>query len=347
MNILEKIKIAEQEGTPFVAYKSPNVSDLTFIGQNTDELYLFTDFSDSGYVFAPFDNNEDAYILKPDIVCVQKIESTPVFKDKVDLNSNVDENTQISHQQKVTAAVNTIKTTGLSKIVISRKEDLLIDDFDTIRIFNNLLNSYINAYVYLWYHPKVGMWMGATPETLLNVEKGFFKTMSLAGTQAYKGDLHPKWGAKELEEQQMVSDFIKQNLKNTVNDLCFSEVKTVKAGTLLHLKTKVTGALKKDKDLEKIIKLLHPTPAVCGLPKEDSKTYILENEGYHRSFYTGYLGVLNMNKKTSLFVNLRCFSIKNNKVCLYVGGGITKDSNPEKEWLETVAKSKTIKNVLI
>ena len=95
----------------------------------------------------------------------------------------------------------------------------------------------------------------------------------------------------------------------------------------------------------------HPTPAVCGLPAKKAKNFILENENYNREFYSGFLGEINIpkstkNKKSHLFVNLRCMSLENNIARIYVGGGITKDSIPEKEWEETVSKSFTMKSVL-
>ena len=102
--------------------------------------------------------------------------------------------------------------------------------------------------------------------------------------------------------------------------------------------------------LYSLVDLLHPTPAVCGLPKEAAKQFILENENYNRSYYTGFLGELNMglqNKNDShLFVNLRCMEIEKNEAYIYVGGGITKESNPEEEWEETVAKSNIMLKVL-
>jgi isochorismate synthase len=73
-----------------------------------------------------------------------------------------------------------------------------------------------------------------------------------------------------------------------------------------------------------VISVLHPTPAVCGLPKQEAKDFILENEGYDRKYYTGFLGELNkeaFNKETlksDLYVNLRCMKIKDNQAHLYV-----------------------------
>ncbi len=347
MRIFETLKKATQDNKASVAYRAPNENTLQAVIQKDAAVNVFDDFSKTGFVFAPFDNKEDAYLIHPDEVLEEQLKeyrTSSLFKTSTDLEFDLE--VKRNHVERVAKAIEEIQNSELTKIVISRKESVETDDFDTLEVFENLLYAYPNAYVYLWSHPNIGTWLGATPETLLTVEGKRFKTMSLAGTQPYKNTLQPVWGAKELEEQQMVSDFIEGHLKNNVDNLVFSEVETVKAGSLLHLNTRIKGELKKVEDVEKLVSLLHPTPAVCGLPREKSKEYILANEGYHRSFYTGYLGALNMNAKTALYVNLRCFSVHNNVVSLYVGGGITQNSNPELEWLETVAKSKTIKKVL-
>lgn len=344
MKIFDKISKAYTQEKPFVAYRSPNDEVLKMMSQHTDDLFVFDNFDQSGYVFAPFDNKEQAYIIKNDDVCIENIK----FKE-LPLNEVVFSEDNFAKEKHITLVknvVDTIESSEISKIVVSRKETVELKDFNLVEIFEKLLHSYRNAYVYVWYHPKIGIWLGATPETLLKVEQKSFKTMSLAGTQAYRGDDNYVWGAKELQEQQMVSDFIKTSLENKVNQLKFSDVETVKAGKLLHLRTKVSGELNSKKDVGNLIDLLHPTPAVCGLPKEASKMFILKNEGYHRSFYTGYLGELNINDDTSLYVNLRCFKIVDKIAYIYVGGGITVDSIPENEWLETVVKSETIKRVL-
>ncbi|MDO9260999.1 MAG: chorismate-binding protein, partial [Flavobacteriaceae bacterium] len=155
------------------------------------------------------------------------------------------------------------------------------------------------------------------------------------------------WSPKEQIEQQMVTDFIVDELKSAIQNLTISNPTSVKAGHLWHIKTDIEGEISAESSLEKIIQKLHPTPAVCGFPKNLAKDFILSNEAYNREFYTGFLGEININLTTELFVNLRCMQVENNTISIFVGGGITKDSNPEKEWEETVAKAKTMKNVLL
>ncbi len=82
------------------------------------------------------------------------------------------------------------------------------------------------------------------------------------------------------------------------------------------------------------------------MPKSVATKFILKNEGYNRAYYSGFLGELNIHDVTNLFVNLRCMQLEKMIASIYVGGGITKDSNSKKEWDETVCKAEVIKKVL-
>ncbi len=155
-----------------------------------------------------------------------------------------------------------------------------------------------------------------------------------------------------------MTDFITDNLKNYCKTVIVSEPYTFKAGIIAHIKSDITAELHSKDNLGNLINALHPTPAVCGLPKEASQKFILNNEGYERHFYTGFLGELNIDFSTfrrensDLFVNLRCMEVvtssdhKTANASIYVGCGITIDSIPEKEYIETVNKSMTMRNVL-
>jgi len=201
--------------------------------------------------------------------------------------------------------------------------------FDNAKdVFTKLLQTYTTAFVYIWYHPNIGLWLGATPETLLEIKNRILHTMSLAGTQKYIPDTIISWGAKEKEEQQLVTDTIVSKLQPLTKNLSVGAIENHKAGNLLHLKTAISASVDETEvSLKEIIQALHPTPAVCGLPVEEAKEFIIENENYDRSYYTGFLGELNIKsetnrsksrrnvenlayrsvkKHTHLFVNLRC-----------------------------------------
>ena len=332
---------------PFVAYKKPNTAFGNAIFQKDSKEYFTNDYLENGFVFAPFNSDEKALLIpfsnaEQSTFKIDNLSSVSELKIEI-TESKIERDNHINLVQK---GIDFIHHSTADKIVLSRKQVLEIDTIDLIEIYQKLVINYPSAYVYFWYHPVTGIWMGATPEVLLSIENEQFKIMSLASTQEYKGDLDVVWNAKEIEEHQIVTDYIV--LKLETKDLEISEAYTVKAGSLVHLRADISGRISSsDFDLKKMIQVLHPTPAICGMPKELAKEFILKNENYHREYYTGFLGEIN-DKTIDLFVNLRCMKLDTNQkqVSLYIGGGITKDSNAELEWEETVAKSKVMKKVL-
>ena len=368
-HFLDSIQQQLVKKLPFVAYSKPKETLVKAILQSNSEVYVVEDYSEKGFVFAPFDTSKDAVLIP--IKNSLSIECKHVITNNSENSQSIIQNTdssKIHHINLVEKGIEAIRKEQFQKVVLSRCEEVEFLGVNPIDVFQKLLQSYPTAFVYCWYHPEIGLWLGATPETLLEVEGSRFKTMALAGTQKYQGTVEVSWENKEKDEQQFVTDFIVNNLKNSTINLKVSDVETVKAGSLLHLKTNITGALNfESSKLKQMLEALHPTPAVCGLPKEKAKQFILKNENYNREFYTGFLGELNFQEKTTrntnrrnvennvytsvknvsnLFVNLRCMQILKQNALIYVGGGITKDSNPVAEWQETIAKADIMKKVL-
>ncbi|NOQ91140.1 MAG: isochorismate synthase [Flavobacteriaceae bacterium] len=348
--LIDKITKAKNESLPFVVYNKPNSEEVSAFFQQNNQLIYQTNFEEPGFIFAPFDNYQPSIIFQSNKCEIYQTDfdnkslielST---KTSLDLIINVD-TAKNNHVLLVEKGIDFLNQNNALKVVLSRKEEVNLKNIDVIDIFLKLLNQYTNAFVYLWYHPKVGLWMGASPETLLIVKHNKFKTMALAGTQPFKGSLDVCWGEKEKEEQQIVTDYIINQLTNF--DISVSSPFTKKAGSLVHICTEIEGELIAKNQLKGIINKLHPTPAICGLPTDKAKNFIIENEDYKREFYTGYLGELNIKEQSHLFVNLRCMQINKQDASLYIGGGITKNSNPENEWVETVAKSEVMKRVLV
>ncbi len=348
--LINKITKAKKEGLPFVVYNKPNSKEVSSFFQQNNQLIYQTNFEESGFIFAPFENSQSSIIFPSNKCEIYQADFDnesliePSSMTSLDLIKNGDKD-KSSHVLLVEKGIDFLNQENALKVVLSRKEEVNVENMDIIDVFLKLLNQYTNAFVYMWYHPKIGLWMGASPETLLSVKYKKFKTMALAGTKSFKGSLNVSWGEKEKEEQQIVTDYIINQLVNF--DISVSIPFTKKAGSLIHICTEIEGELINKNQLEDIINKLHPTPAVCGLPKNIAKNFIIENEDYNREFYTGYLGELNINAQSHLFVNLRCMQINKQNASLYIGGGITLESNPENEWVETVIKSEVMKRVLV
>ena len=100
-----------------------------------------------------------------------------------------------------------------------------------------------------------------------------------------------------------------------------------------------------DSVLPLLLKHLHPTPAVAGLPKKVAQQYIAAAESHERKLYTGIIGRATEGAQ-KLFVNLRCGSVIDQHLYCYVGGGFTPDSVAELEWEETENKSQTLLRLL-
>ncbi|WP_306352658.1 isochorismate synthase [Flavobacterium sp. '19STA2R22 D10 B1'] len=353
IDLYSKVITQYEQNLPFVIYNKPNNKKIIGIFQENDHLYYAKSFNEAGFIMAAFDSNTSPILIPADKseVIIEKFKKNNSKLDKSSVEKTQNEGAKNAFEALVSKAIKDIEGGFFNKVVLSRKELVDIPDFDLIQLFEKLLNSYASAFTYCWFHPKVGLWMGATPEQLLKAKGDHFKTVALAGTQKYRDTEEVLWENKEKEEQQFVTDFILDNLKGVTTEILVSSPYTTRAGSLLHLKTDIRGTLNPSFSLKQVLDILHPTPAVCGLPKIIAKDFILEHEGYDRTFYTGFLGELNKcfgngKNNTDLYVNLRCMSIKDSQATLFIGGGINKGSVPEKEWIETVNKSMIMKKII-
>ncbi len=367
--LLEKIEQALLYNLPCVFYRKPEENEVLHFFQDDDTLHYVIDYSECGFVFAPFDDKQHTVLIPGEKAKTYSI-GKPVSLEKKIPKSKVSslKTEKETHINLVSKGIATIKKGGIHKVVLSRKQPIKNIRKAPSTIFKELLSSYPTAMVYLWYHPKVGLWMGATPETLIQANHRRFKTMSLAGTQPYRGITDVVWGSKEMHEQQLVTAEIVKRLQTMIPTLKVGDVHTHRAGTLLHLKTDIQGSIDPTITIGSLIHTLHPTPAVCGLPRKAARDFIQQHENYKRTYYTGYLGELNLKTEqfrsatrrnvenlayktvkpnTHLFVNLRCMELIKDTACVYVGGGITIDSLPEAEWEETVSKLATMGKVLV
>jgi isochorismate synthase len=359
----EKIYRHFENKLPFVC-KAQQGSLKAYLQKN-DTLVEVSDFNSSGFVFCPFSPNNKSIIFPEAHTEVLEAEMKSNFLDIDKHSIEESQDAKIQHIQLVDTALKYIKT-GLAKKIVCSRKIKVFKQIEPLETFQNLANLYPEAYTYCWYHPKIGLWLGATPEQFVNLDRNKIKTAALAGTQDASVFPKPKWRDKEMQEQQMVTDFIVDTLKKHSSKVNIGQVESVKAGNLWHLKTKISAEIQ-PKDLSSVIKELNPTSAVCGLPQSKAKAFIQDYEGYDREYYSGFLGELNMKtlirrRKQSLneeqlaiksiktisdlYVNLRCMKVYEEYVEIFVGGGITEESEPKAEYLETVAKSQTLLNVL-
>jgi isochorismate synthase len=255
-------------------------------------------------------------------------------------NDNAENKSASEYQQMVASAVSAIQKHTVQKVVLSRKLFWDCPGANPKMTFEQLLVNYPSCTVFALKHQEFGSWMGASPEVLLESTEEGYRSMSLAGTRL-EGNAH--WGQKELEEQKFVTKEVHKSLKEFGGKITRDKQSTFNAGPVEHLLTWVnTNNLALDP--KAAVEELHPTPAICGSPSVKAQELIEQLEGYNRSLYAGYLGLFEEN--VHAIVLLRTMQWFSNGVQFYAGGGITKDSVPLDEWMETQHKISALKELI-
>lgn len=353
----ELIEVCLAKGRPFAAYRLPGetmariIVELEPKGESVPKKEAVGEF-----VLAPFADSDTASVLRiradwdlpSDGIEGDHLWELGMYPD-VEIASKELPYTmnRSEHLALVQDAIDEIDNSSTDKIVISRVE--LVDRDSKLHlheIFNGLCEAYPTAYVSLVHHPEAGIWIGASPETLLQGWQCYFQTMALAGTRKLlPGMTEVSWRPKEREEQAMVADFISGVLED-LDATIMAKTGPVSslAGQMAHLKTMFEFEF--DGDVHTLIQKLHPTPAVSGLPQKDSIEFIVDREPHDREYYAGYMGVINPKGNTRLWVNLRNMQVFDKHFALYIGGGITSDSQAMEEWQETQLKAGTLLSVL-
>ncbi|MDD7529551.1 MAG: isochorismate synthase [Prevotellaceae bacterium] len=211
-------------------------------------------------------------------------------------------------------------------------------------LFERACRAYPQQFVALVATPVGGTWLMATPEILLRRDGHDWQTMALAGTMP--AGQCSEWSEKNIREQQYVTAFIRDILQKRATDIRESPPRTVRAGSVKHLQSDFRFTLSPATPVGDLLETLHPTPAVCGLPKEPAREFILTHEQSDRRYYAGFTGPLEVENSTALYVSLRCMELFADSCRLYAGGGLLDDSREEQEWEETAAKMQTMKSLL-
>jgi len=237
------------------------------------------------------------------------------------------------------------------KIVLARCSDEEATDILPEELFLKACRLYPRMFIALVYTPQSGLWLTATPEILLEGRGRNWRTIALAGTMELEGELlggegeTVTWSVKNIEEQRIVATYIAECLEQFTDDFREEGPRTVRAANLVHLRSDFTFKLPDSSCIGDLLGQLHPTPAVCGLPKREAFDFIVHNEHTPRRYYSGFMGWLNPLGETHLYVSLRCMNIKAEQYHLYAGGGLLKDSTEAQEWQETEAKLATMRRL--
>ncbi len=236
----------------------------------------------------------------------------------------------------------------LDKIVMSRTKVFNYDDaIDPIAFFKAVLekNDTTNSYQIFAQTTFGKAFISITPERFFTIEKNRFHSIALAGSvprgKTPEEDLEFEQilntSDKLFREHSLVTEEIVKILSTLTNDIHVSSPEIMKLPYIQHKAVTITANLKSNNDPLELVSLLHPTPAVGGLPTKTALPKILELEPYHRNNYAAPIGVISAHY-SELAVGIRSALIEREKLTVFGGAGIVKGSIPEEEWIETGTK---------
>jgi len=198
--------------------------------------------------------------------------------------------------------------------------------------------------------------VGATPELLVSRTGSSVSSHPLAGSARRSPDaahdeaarLSLTASGKDMREHALVAEFIMDTLAPYCSALIAPYGTEICAtGTMWHLGTCITGTLRDlDQSAADLAAILHPTPAVCGVPRNRAAALIQELEPVGRGFYAGAVGWCDRSGDGVWHVAIRCAEIAGCQVRLYAGAGIVPGSDPAAEVRETAAKFYAMLNAL-
>ncbi len=324
---------------PFLFWKDPREKNIFTILNPEVSKIKEPDISEEGFLLFPFQRNEAGFKFKGSITQVAKLD---IQFQMIHPNQTAHSNPPDSYKTLVNQAIDKIEKGFMQKVVLARSSTQGLDaSFDISHYFEDLCILHPNALVYCLSLDQ-DIWIGATPEIYIQKQNETYITHALAGTveQSFK----IPFGAKEIEEHDLVKNYIVDVLtKNKVSHLKVSNSTELITGKLKHLINEIRFC---SPDILKIIKELHPTPAVCGTPFQESYDYIIRHENLNREFYSGFLGPIYNPQNFSFWVNLRCAKICNPLITFFAGAGIVRNSKANDEWQETEHKMNALRECL-
>lgn len=265
------------------------------------------------------------------------------------------------YAQRVAQALTMMRQSGLKKVVLSRMLEVVGEhDIDQARLLRNLAANNLSGYTFavnLQSETRnIRRLIGASPELLLRRRGINLEANPIAGTAPRSSDpgedlsrsrklLH---SAKDRHEHALVVEAVADALGPFCSALEVPPVpELIATARVWHLSTRIRGILRdRDSNSLTLARALHPTPAVCGEPRELARQAIARLECFDRGLFTGLVGWCAANGDGEWAVTIRCAEIEANRANLYAGAGIVADSQPWQEVDETSAKFRTLLDAL-
>ena len=253
--------------------------------------------------------------------------------------------------QAVSAGLDAIRTGRLGKVVLARRQHLVADRvFSSKDLLVNLIDGSSRGTVFMYRYGDV-FFCGCTPELLVRKRGNSIEGMCLAGTigagesEAERVQLSEQllFDAKNLREHAFVVDFMRQVIERTCHSVNIPAAPQVKSLThVQHLYTPVSAQVMEGTSLKDLVKQLHPTPALAGMPVGEALVAIRQIEDFNRGFFGGPVGVVDARGDGEFSVGIRSGVFDGSEGWVYAGCGIVEGSVAADEYGEIDMKLATV-----
>lgn len=255
----------------------------------------------------------------------------------------------------VARAVQEIRSGALRKVVLAREVTVRADGpIEPAVVLAGLLRDFPDCTAFA-FQPRKDCFLGATPELLVRRRGRLAEVDCLAGSiRRGEDETEDAWlagvlaaDAKEREEHDLVLTAV----RDTLSPLCSvisspDEPAVMKMSNVQHLYTPIVGELTRDTGVLVLADLLHPTPAVGGVPRDASLERIRAHEPFDRGWYAGPIGWLDAREDGDFAVAIRSALICGERAFLHAGCGIVAESDVQRELAESVLKLQPVLRIL-
>ncbi|MBK3496115.1 isochorismate synthase [Viridibacillus sp. YIM B01967] len=240
-----------------------------------------------------------------------------------------------------------IRQKEADKVVIARSLALQFEEqVSSPNVLSQVIMEQPESYLF-GLEEQGKLFFGASPERLVKVSDMYAYSSCVAGSvkrgETVEEDELLGQGLlndeKNRSEHQYVVDMILQTFKENCASYEIPHApKLLKIRDIQHLFTPVEGPMKKEATILQLVKTLHPTPALGGVPRVKAMEVIREYEPMNRGLYAAPIGWLDAQGNGEFAVAIRSALLANDQAFLYAGGGIVADSEPASEYDETLVK---------
>ncbi len=324
------------------------IPSISILIQNKECYLIYNFFNDGNSATNLFEEFETKIQILKTLSTTNNIKPSIIQSTNSILNGNWD--------KMINRGLDKIENGELQKVVLSREVIIELNKKPQIsNLLNKLSSKYPKCYCFA-FSKNESVFIGASPEKFVKFNNNNIEIDALAGSVRRGTDkeedlLLEKFlleSKKNRAEQLAVVTFITNLLVDISDEIIYDEQPIIrKLPNIQHLWTPIKARLKKGCTLFDVLKILNPTPAICGTPWSVAHKNILELESHDRGLYSGNVGWFNFNGDGEFAVAIRSALIKDKTLFAYAGCGIVKGSEPQQEFEESEIKLKPILSLFV